>query len=280
VTGGLYRYVRNPMYLAVVAAITGQALGLGQPVLLGYAAAIWITTAAFARWYEEPALTRQFGAQYQAYRRGVPAWRATNPAMEAEARQTAMVPAAHPVCGIARACRWPAPGPVVFPVLAAKPSRVVSPAERATADTNHDRTTIQKRHVRPLADSGWRADKADIVRQAVTRAATARDIPGRRLPVCCRAGAALVLLGVLRAETVRSTHQPVLICAFHAGSRRIGIGRRTPGLAALARSRLGVRISRSPGCRGQDGRCPGSRRPARACLSRKSRRAGVCCLRA
>jgi protein-S-isoprenylcysteine O-methyltransferase Ste14 len=75
VIGGLYRYVRNPMYLAVVAAITGQALALGQPVLLGYAAAVWVTTAAFARWYEEPALARQFGAQYETYRRGVPAWR-------------------------------------------------------------------------------------------------------------------------------------------------------------------------------------------------------------
>jgi len=75
VVGGLYRYVRNPMYLAVMAAITGQALLLGQPILLGYAAAVWVTTAAFARWYEEPALARQFGAQYEAYRRGVPAWR-------------------------------------------------------------------------------------------------------------------------------------------------------------------------------------------------------------
>ena len=35
VIGGLYRYVRNPMYLAVVAAITGQALAMGQPILLG-----------------------------------------------------------------------------------------------------------------------------------------------------------------------------------------------------------------------------------------------------
>jgi protein-S-isoprenylcysteine O-methyltransferase Ste14 len=74
VIGGLYQYVRNPMYLAVVAAITGQALALGQPVLLCYAAAVWITTAAFARWYEEPALARQFGAQYEVYRRSVPAW--------------------------------------------------------------------------------------------------------------------------------------------------------------------------------------------------------------
>jgi protein-S-isoprenylcysteine O-methyltransferase Ste14 len=68
VIGGLYRYVRNPMYLAVVAAITGQALALGQPVLLAYATAVWVTTAAFVRWYEEPALARQFGAQYEAYR--------------------------------------------------------------------------------------------------------------------------------------------------------------------------------------------------------------------
>ena len=74
VVGGLYRYVRNPMYLAVVAAITGQALALGQPVLLGYAAVVWVTVASFVRWYEEPALARQFGAQYLAYRRSVPAW--------------------------------------------------------------------------------------------------------------------------------------------------------------------------------------------------------------
>jgi len=75
VIGGLYRYVRNPMYLAVVAAITGQALALGQPILLAYAAAVWVTTAAFTHWYEEPALARQFGAQYETYRRSVPAWR-------------------------------------------------------------------------------------------------------------------------------------------------------------------------------------------------------------
>lgn len=75
VVSGLYRRVRNPMYLAVVASITGQALALGQPVLLGYAAVVWATTAAFAHWYEEPTLARQFGTQYEEYRRNVPAWR-------------------------------------------------------------------------------------------------------------------------------------------------------------------------------------------------------------
>jgi protein-S-isoprenylcysteine O-methyltransferase Ste14 len=74
VISGMYRYVRNPMYLAVVTGITGQALALGQYPLLAYAAVVWAATATFARWYEEPTLTRQFGAQYAAYRRAVPAW--------------------------------------------------------------------------------------------------------------------------------------------------------------------------------------------------------------
>jgi protein-S-isoprenylcysteine O-methyltransferase Ste14 len=74
VVGGLYRYVRNPMYVAVLAIIVGQALILDQLVLLPYAATFWLITAAFVRWYEEPALTRRFGADYEVYRRAVPAW--------------------------------------------------------------------------------------------------------------------------------------------------------------------------------------------------------------
>jgi protein-S-isoprenylcysteine O-methyltransferase Ste14 len=74
VVGGVYRYVRNPMYLAVVSTIVGQALVLGQAVLLGYAACVALAVAAFVRGYEEPVLRRRFGAQYDAYRRNVPAW--------------------------------------------------------------------------------------------------------------------------------------------------------------------------------------------------------------
>ena len=74
VVGGLYRYVRNPMYVAILAAIVGQALLLGQLALLLYAGATWLITAAFVRWYEEPTLTRRFGVDYEAYRRAVPAW--------------------------------------------------------------------------------------------------------------------------------------------------------------------------------------------------------------
>jgi protein-S-isoprenylcysteine O-methyltransferase Ste14 len=74
VVGGLYRYVRNPMYLAVTAIIVGQALVLGRPGLLLYAVAVAGAMAAFAHGYEEPVLHRQFGAQYEAYRRAVPPW--------------------------------------------------------------------------------------------------------------------------------------------------------------------------------------------------------------
>jgi protein-S-isoprenylcysteine O-methyltransferase Ste14 len=74
VVGGLYRYVRNPMYLAVLAAIAGQALVLSRPVLLTYAAAVGATVGAFVRWYEQPALARRYGAQYEAYQRDVPGW--------------------------------------------------------------------------------------------------------------------------------------------------------------------------------------------------------------
>lgn len=74
VVGGLYRHVRNPMYLAVAATIVGQALVLGRPVLLAYAAAFAAAVAAFVHWYEEPTLRRRYGEQYEAYRRAVPAW--------------------------------------------------------------------------------------------------------------------------------------------------------------------------------------------------------------
>jgi len=75
VVGGLYRYVRNPMYLAVTATIVGQALLLGHLTLLIYAAIVYTAMAAFAHWYEEPALARRFGESYLAYRGAVPAWR-------------------------------------------------------------------------------------------------------------------------------------------------------------------------------------------------------------
>jgi protein-S-isoprenylcysteine O-methyltransferase Ste14 len=74
VVGGVYRYVRNPMYLAVGSVIVGQALLLGQPGLLAYAAAFGAIVFGFVRSYEEPTLSARFGASYDAYRRAVPGW--------------------------------------------------------------------------------------------------------------------------------------------------------------------------------------------------------------
>ena len=74
VVRGLYLYVRNPMYLAVLATITGQALMLSRPVLLGYAAVVAAAFVAFVYGYEQPTLAQRYGAQYEAYRRAVPGW--------------------------------------------------------------------------------------------------------------------------------------------------------------------------------------------------------------
>jgi protein-S-isoprenylcysteine O-methyltransferase Ste14 len=74
VVGGVYRYVRNPMYLAVGATIVGQSLLLGRPELLIYAAAFGAVVFCFVRHYEEPALSERFGSSYEAYRDAVPGW--------------------------------------------------------------------------------------------------------------------------------------------------------------------------------------------------------------
>ncbi|MEU4215825.1 isoprenylcysteine carboxylmethyltransferase family protein [Actinoplanes sp. NPDC026623] len=74
VVGGVYRFVRNPMYLAVLLVIVGQALLLGRAVLLVYALVAAAAMAGFVKGYEEPHLARAYGAEYEAYRRAVPGW--------------------------------------------------------------------------------------------------------------------------------------------------------------------------------------------------------------
>lgn len=72
--GGPYRYVRNPLYVASVVAISGQALLLSTPVLLIYAAAFLAITVFLVHWIEDPALARRFGQQFEDYRSQVPGW--------------------------------------------------------------------------------------------------------------------------------------------------------------------------------------------------------------
>jgi protein-S-isoprenylcysteine O-methyltransferase Ste14 len=74
VVTGFNRYVRNPMYAGLITAIVGQALVFGSWWLLPYAAAFWVITASFVRWYEEPTLVREYDGEYEEYRRNVHAW--------------------------------------------------------------------------------------------------------------------------------------------------------------------------------------------------------------
>lgn len=74
VVSGPYRHVRNPMYVAVVSIVAGQALILGSGGLAVYAGATWLVFHLFVLAYEEPALRRRYGASYDAYRVHVRRW--------------------------------------------------------------------------------------------------------------------------------------------------------------------------------------------------------------
>ncbi|MEO5921159.1 MAG: isoprenylcysteine carboxylmethyltransferase family protein, partial [Pseudolysinimonas sp.] len=74
VVAGPYRFVRNPMYLAVLAIILGQALLFGSWATLIYAGVALTAVALFVRGYEQPTLEQTYGEEYRAYRANVRAW--------------------------------------------------------------------------------------------------------------------------------------------------------------------------------------------------------------
>jgi protein-S-isoprenylcysteine O-methyltransferase Ste14 len=74
VVSGTYRHVRNPIYLAVVSIIAGQALLFASAALFVYAVLIWLAFHVFVLFYEEPVLRRQFGRSYEAYVANVARW--------------------------------------------------------------------------------------------------------------------------------------------------------------------------------------------------------------
>jgi protein-S-isoprenylcysteine O-methyltransferase Ste14 len=74
VVSGLYRYVRNPMYLAVAAVIFGQGLLFGDLRVLEYGILVWIAFHLFVLFYEEPVLRRSFGAEYESFCTHVSRW--------------------------------------------------------------------------------------------------------------------------------------------------------------------------------------------------------------
>ena len=74
VVRGVFRYVRNPSYVAGVAAVVGQGLLFASVEVLGYALALAVGFHLFVVLYEEPTLRRKFGAAYEAYCRDVGRW--------------------------------------------------------------------------------------------------------------------------------------------------------------------------------------------------------------
>lgn len=71
---GLYRHVRNPMYLGVLAMLVGEAVFFESPVLGFYAAVVALAFHLFVVLLEEPTLRSSFGADYERYRASVPRW--------------------------------------------------------------------------------------------------------------------------------------------------------------------------------------------------------------
>jgi protein-S-isoprenylcysteine O-methyltransferase Ste14 len=74
VVTGLYRHVRNPMYVAVTAMIVGQGLLFGSVAVLEYGGVVWAGFFLFVVAYEEPVLVEQFGDEYKRYRANVRRW--------------------------------------------------------------------------------------------------------------------------------------------------------------------------------------------------------------
>jgi protein-S-isoprenylcysteine O-methyltransferase Ste14 len=71
---GLYRYVRNPMYIGSVMVLFGEAILFQAAVLCGYAAVVFVAFYLLVLLYEEPTLLRLFGDSYRQYCRSVPRW--------------------------------------------------------------------------------------------------------------------------------------------------------------------------------------------------------------
>jgi protein-S-isoprenylcysteine O-methyltransferase Ste14 len=74
VVSGLYRYVRNPMYVAGVLITGGQGLLFGNLRVLEYVLVVWLIFHLFVLFYEEPVLHRKFGTEYDEFRANVRRW--------------------------------------------------------------------------------------------------------------------------------------------------------------------------------------------------------------
>ena len=74
VVGGIYRWVRNPMYLAVATVIGGQAIAFTNGALLVWLLLFLGAVVSFVVVYEQPTLRHTYGESYDEYCRNVPGW--------------------------------------------------------------------------------------------------------------------------------------------------------------------------------------------------------------
>jgi len=86
VRGGLYRWVRNPMYVSVITALVGEIILFQCPWLILWAGVFGAGFSVFVVIYEEPHLARRFGEPYEEYRRSVPRWLPKPPRTSGAAR--------------------------------------------------------------------------------------------------------------------------------------------------------------------------------------------------
>ena len=71
---GLYRHVRNPIYLGVLTIVIGYFFWFKSIWMLAYAAIVFLVCHLFVIFYEEPSLKKKFGATYVNYYNSVPRW--------------------------------------------------------------------------------------------------------------------------------------------------------------------------------------------------------------
>jgi protein-S-isoprenylcysteine O-methyltransferase Ste14 len=74
VVRGLYRYVRNPMYLGAFTLLLGEAAFFESLPVLLYAIAWFTIVNMIVLLYEEPVLHRRFGESYERYTAAVHRW--------------------------------------------------------------------------------------------------------------------------------------------------------------------------------------------------------------
>ncbi len=74
VVSGLYRYVRNPMYVGVLVALAGETILFRSRAMAVFMVLMCLGFHLFVCLYEERTLTRRYGEEYLRFKRHVPRW--------------------------------------------------------------------------------------------------------------------------------------------------------------------------------------------------------------